>query len=222
MKSHAEVEHLSGYLDAALEEDERRRVEDHLAACAECRKRLEGLRRVAEQIRRLDRPVPPGDLAGRVEWRLRDERPGAGWLDRLEGGLSSHRLPTGLLGILGVVVALAVLAYLLADATARRPAVPPPAEAPVSVTRVVVADRTFVPYGEGWIEKGAPADPAPRTLEAGSEEGRRWLAEHPDLTVLERLGGPVTLEVEGEWWRLEFPAAGESPAAAEDDSTRPG
>ncbi|MEK7744013.1 MAG: zf-HC2 domain-containing protein, partial [Elusimicrobiota bacterium] len=54
---------LSPYLDGALSEEERGRVDEHLRACADCAAHLEGLRSVSKLVSSLPKkPLPTGFL----------------------------------------------------------------------------------------------------------------------------------------------------------------
>ncbi len=53
------LEELSAYLDHELDADAQDRVTDHLAGCAECQLRLDGLRETAYAIRALPMETPP-------------------------------------------------------------------------------------------------------------------------------------------------------------------
>jgi len=71
-----EKENLSGYLDAALPEADRRRVEGHLAGCAGCRAELDELRAVSRMVRDLpQKPLPAGFLRRLDDRRQREEAP---------------------------------------------------------------------------------------------------------------------------------------------------
>jgi anti-sigma factor RsiW len=63
---------LSDYLDGDLSDAERRRVEEHIGMCPQCRKVLATLRRTLKDLTGLGRDAPPG-LADRVIGRLRTE-----------------------------------------------------------------------------------------------------------------------------------------------------
>src|SRR5919202_1120065 len=54
---------LSAYLDGELSPGARRAVDDHLAACAECRAELEGLSRTRDLLRALPSVAPPRSFA---------------------------------------------------------------------------------------------------------------------------------------------------------------
>ena len=60
---------MSGYLDAELAAHRRARMERHLAACAECRRLLRGLRQVTDALHRL--PFPEGGDAARLTASVR-------------------------------------------------------------------------------------------------------------------------------------------------------
>jgi hypothetical protein len=62
---------LSAYVDGELSARQRRRVERHADACAECGPALRSLIRVIDALRRL--PRPPATVADRVVVRLRQE-----------------------------------------------------------------------------------------------------------------------------------------------------
>lgn len=62
MSAHAEVEHLSALLDGELGGAERAEVDGHLAACPECRNRLEGLRAAADALAILGPVAAPRTL----------------------------------------------------------------------------------------------------------------------------------------------------------------
>src|SRR5437879_11759638 len=53
------LEELSAYLDHELDSAAEARVADHVAACDQCRARLEGLRETAHAIRALPMETPP-------------------------------------------------------------------------------------------------------------------------------------------------------------------
>lgn len=62
---------LSGYYDEALDDDERREVEDHLARCPACRERLAGYATLGGAIRAGTMPPAPSTLDEKVERLLR-------------------------------------------------------------------------------------------------------------------------------------------------------
>ena len=64
--------HMSDYLDGNLGPRERRRLEEHVHWCPECRHLLETLRRTVEGLMGL-RPAPDPSVASGVIERLRRE-----------------------------------------------------------------------------------------------------------------------------------------------------
>lgn len=79
---------LSGYLDGALTDEERRQVEDLLQSDADARTRLEELRSLQRQLRSLPRISAPPDLRSRIARQIQEvsgtadpgsARPGGGW-----------------------------------------------------------------------------------------------------------------------------------------------
>jgi anti-sigma factor RsiW len=68
-------EALSTYLDGELDEAARAAAESHLAACAECRVSLEGLRGLVRRAHALDDRPPERDLWARIAERIGE--PGA-------------------------------------------------------------------------------------------------------------------------------------------------
>lgn len=77
--SHAELrDRLDDYVDGALDAAETRAVREHLAACAECRAEVDGLRALLDETRFLPRDVaPPRDLWAGIEARLEPRAPAA-------------------------------------------------------------------------------------------------------------------------------------------------
>jgi len=58
MKCREERELLSGYLDGELNDEQRRKVERHLAECASCKKELEELKQLDEYVRTVEIEEP--------------------------------------------------------------------------------------------------------------------------------------------------------------------
>ncbi|MEA2667775.1 MAG: putative zinc-finger, partial [Chloroflexota bacterium] len=52
------LDELSAYLDHELDEDAKARVAQHVAGCAECQARLDGLRQASYAIRALPMETP--------------------------------------------------------------------------------------------------------------------------------------------------------------------
>lgn len=75
MSEHVAAETVHAYLDGEMERDERRRVDDHLAACGACADLVGAVGRVVAAVRRLPaEAVPPRDLWTGIEARM--ETPG--------------------------------------------------------------------------------------------------------------------------------------------------
>lgn len=114
MSGHASIERLSLYVDAALAPAERRRVESHLEGCADCRHRLDGLRRVVARLEELPAATPPADMAVRIrrsagvlgERREWHQPAGLPWRGLLAGPPLVH--------VFAVVLALGAIVYLFA------------------------------------------------------------------------------------------------------------
>lgn len=114
MKDRHVTDLISPYLDGALSERERRRVDAHAAKCAECRKELAEL----ECVQRLVASLPEEELPGGFLQRLAARR-------RREAGASPRSLPAvfparslalGLTGVLACLFFFREIKYRLAPA----------------------------------------------------------------------------------------------------------
>lgn len=224
MKAHADVEQLSGYLDRAIDEEERRRIERHLAACPACRSRLEGLERVVRQVEALGRTSPPVGFERQLRWRLRAEQRHRSWFERLEGGLRENPVPPSLFVGFAVVLALAAILYLFSSGVAWRAESPGtrivmPGGAAVEEEGVVeAAGRRFRREGGGWRQVGI-AGPPTTVVDPDGPAGRRLLAAHPELGDLARLGGAVVVQVDGGVLEIGFPGAPDGAGVSERPDT---
>ena len=131
------VELLSSYLDDELERAESRRVEDHLAHCPGCRAQLDSLRRVVDNLRRLERAAPPPTLAQHVQRRVALDRRKTTPLGRFEAEIHRLRPQLSVFFPFAMVFALAAILFLFTDrldrdsqrgpvVVIRRPRRPPP------------------------------------------------------------------------------------------------
>ena len=83
------LEELSAYLDHELDDDARARVAQHVAGCADCQARLDGLRETAFAIRALPMETPPRTFT--IPAKPRESfrwAPVAGWI----GGVAAAML----------------------------------------------------------------------------------------------------------------------------------
>src|SRR5258708_6602833 len=83
------LEELSAYLDHELDGDARTRIAEHVAGCAGCQARLDGLRQTAYAIRALPMETPPRTFA--IPTKRRESTrwaPVAGWI----GGVAAAML----------------------------------------------------------------------------------------------------------------------------------
>lgn len=221
-ESHLDSELLSAYLDEEVESKERPEIEDHLQSCLDCRRHLEGLRRVTDSLHRLERASPPPILDAAIQRHIvLERRSGLSGLwqanDRLRGALSSH-----VATMFALVFALAVILYLFSSAVERRSQQEPilvpvleTAPAPVGATdlskespagealsdTVSVGSRTFDRRANGWWQRGLSHSVGdgsdPRTIAGDSAEARALFADEPRLERLLADGGALVLELEG-------------------------
>ncbi len=204
MTVHASAEVLSSLLDGELTEAERREAERHLAGCADCRARLDSLGRVVGTLKRLERAAPPEALAQLVQRRVALVGTRRSYLDRMEERLQRLGKGSPLAVSFALVLALAVMVYLLSHGTARQqqrgvPIVVPTAEAAREFAAanahrepktLEAGGRRFVLSGERWLEHGLERDEAAGTLAVstvvtqGSPEGEALLGREGWLEEL--------------------------------------
>jgi anti-sigma factor RsiW len=83
------LEELSAYLDHELDDEAKTRVAEHVAGCADCQVRLDGLRQTAHAIRALPMETPPRKFT--IPAKRREPvrwAPAAGWV----GGVAAAML----------------------------------------------------------------------------------------------------------------------------------
>ena len=96
------LEELSAFIDNELDAAERARVADHVAGCADCQARLEGLRQAAHAVRALPMETPPRTFTipaqRRPSWRWAP----VGWIGSaavalllIAVGIQNLHLPAG-------------------------------------------------------------------------------------------------------------------------------
>jgi hypothetical protein len=176
---HGDWDLLSAYVDGELAAEERRAVEDHLAACPGCRAELDGMRRVASRLRSLERAAPPPLLADRVARRVAVAARQPGLVVRIEEALRRLPVESSTLMTFGVVVALTAIAALFVAGVEdsdradrdRRPAAAavrsaaPAGDDALRITTAVVHGRVFDRDGDVWRERHlgpGSGDGAPR------------------------------------------------------------
>lgn len=218
MISHATTERLSLYLDAALEPAERRRVEEHLETCSECRHRLAGLHRVVDGLGRLPAVAPPADLRARVgrEIDLRGRR--GRWARLLDGQLPGPLAGSPPIHVFALVLALGAIVYLFAFGVEQRrerptrivlpapgaaapapPAatapslLPPVTPTPTGSERRHLLGGVFEWVDQVWVEEGLAGRRPDDRLSLRLPERAAEL--DPELTVLAELQAPVRLRV---------------------------
>ncbi len=200
---------LSAYVDDELDVSERRALEAHLGNCVSCQHRLESVRRLVGGLRSLDRASAPPALAGSIHRRLAlDESQRS--LDRYRLRLPpAGRLPTHGFVLFAVILALAAILFLFAEALQRQDSAPAEGAGEPS-RRALVDGRTFEMQAELWIEQGV--DPAAAEWQpVSSELAARMLDELPGLSSLLDTGGGAVLTWEGQVVGLRAPSETTSP-----------
>jgi anti-sigma factor RsiW len=92
---------LIGYLDGRASVHERRDVDQHLASCAACRARVEGLRGVWNVLDEAPAPEPSAWFDARLRQRIAAEPPPTVW-SRMAGWLPQPRLALATLALVCV------------------------------------------------------------------------------------------------------------------------
>lgn len=184
--AHLDDELLSSFLDGELPRRQAATVEDHLEHCAGCRAELDGLRRVARSLGRLERAAPPPLLAGRVQRRVALAEREPGLLEKLEAGLRVPRFDSPLLVMFVLVLALAVIVFLFTQQVARqqeqgdveiRLASPEDVEELLrTVEGLRLAGRDMVHCGAGWCQVGTEGAEVGARQTAGERAGEPWYA----------------------------------------------
>ena len=101
---------LIAYLDGRASASDRREVDQHLAACAACRARVEGFRGLFKVLEETPAPEPSAWFDARLRQRIAAEPPPGLWL-RLAAWLPQPRLALAslMLIVLGIWAATATL-----------------------------------------------------------------------------------------------------------------
>jgi hypothetical protein len=115
------LEELSAYLDHELDADAQGRVADHLAGCAECQQRLDGLRETAYAVRALPMETPPRTFTIPAQQRQSFRWAPVGWV----GGVAAAFLlvALGVTQLHGPAAGTTATSGGLAQGTAHVPAV---------------------------------------------------------------------------------------------------
>lgn len=203
---HATVEQLSAHLDRELTAEEARRLELHLADCTRCQRRLDGLRRTTAELQRLPKLEPPTELEHQVARRIALDGRRTPWSDRLETVFSGFERQSSFFAMFAVVLALAVIAVLFAQAVHRwqNEATMIPvilsAEGPDGEVRFYhdIGERRLYKVEGGWIEAGVERDAVDRTLIRDSAAASAFFLERPQLRELSELPGSVIFTTDGE------------------------
>ncbi|MEM6794222.1 MAG: zf-HC2 domain-containing protein [Acidobacteriota bacterium] len=234
MKTEAQVEMLSAYLDGELRPDEKARVEALLERDPGARQQLEGMRSMVSGLGSLERLAPPPTLGQDVTRRIALQGERRSLLDRVEDGLSGLQGQSNIFLMFALIFSLAAITFLfvqglersrdgLLPVTSGGAAVQDDPEAEDALRRqiatassVVIAGHLFQRMEDGlWVEDGLGAEEiaAARPIDLARQPA--WLEERPRLRGVAMLGRCV-LRYEGEI--LELRSGPGSPASAPRDS----
>jgi hypothetical protein len=208
MNLHASTEQLSAYLDSELGFAAARQLESHCSGCAECKGRLESMRRVVSGLGRAGRAVPPPSLRQQIRRQVVTEPPVYG-VRKVLGTLRFLLFPLqpGLRTAAAMGLALVVGLFTFAHEEGSFPgaverAAGQPGQEEVTVedgaqpglpTTCQVAGRTFYWTVDGWVQKGLVGQEPVARVDTGSPQGRALLTKLSNLDALLADGTPVLL-----------------------------
>jgi hypothetical protein len=204
---HVDTSRLSAWLETELSPDEQRRVEHHLASCAECGDRLARLQTLLREARSLPDAIdPPDELWSAVRARVESAEPRA-----------RSRLHLRRWELAAAAAVLVALTSVLTTLVVRRPTVVvvQPAATPVAAVatpfvgpgRSIDADysATIRQLDDALAEHRAELAPATiakveaslRVIDGAITEARRALAADPaNLTLLDILSANYQRKLE--------------------------
>jgi len=107
---------LPGVLDGALSSSDRKRVQEHVASCSDCRMKLQSYARISAVLARVERPVAPAGLATRIRMEIARVHAAEPWYVRAASRISmtfqNFLAPMAVPTTGGVLGALAVFAFM--------------------------------------------------------------------------------------------------------------
>ncbi len=208
MKRHLSTEQLSSYLDDEVEHVESREVEVHLASCPACRARLSSMRRLIAEIRRLERPAPPADLAYQVRTEIAAQGEVLTLRRRVQDFFRSLVFQPSFRAAAATGLAVTVVFGFLE--WQKVPPVPLPdgsrpeivtvsttfGDPPLGLpeTTSEVAGREFVWAGDRWVQKGLEWKKPETRVVVASPEGQAMISKYSDLMLLLTDGSRVVLQ----------------------------
>ncbi len=207
MKRHLSTEQLSSYMDDEVGHAESREVEVHLAACPACRARLSSMRRLVVELRRMERPAPPQDLAYQVKAQVVAQGEVRTLRSRVQDLFRSLVFGPSFRAAAAMGMALALV--LGFEAWGNVPPVPPPdgtrpeimtvqttfGNPPLGLpeTTSEVAGLEFVWSGDRWVQKGLEGKQPEARVMVASPEGQAMISKYSDLMLLLTDGSRVVL-----------------------------
>lgn len=219
---HLSDELLSTYLDGELPAGRAGAVEHHLASCAGCQARLDGMRRVVRSLARLERVSPPPLLAQRVERRVALLGRERTLTERLETRLRGLTLDSPMVVTFAVVLALAAILYFFSQGVAnRRGDVALRVAAPEAVSglrgaleAVEIEGRRLRREGDVWVQEGSVQEGEAAEAEAvplASPRGGELLRRHPWIDDLLTLTGATGVRFVDDGGEVVLLSAAETP-----------
>jgi len=205
MKRHLSTEQLSAYLDDEVGHAESREVDVHLASCPACRARLSSMRRLIVEIRRLERPAPPPDMAYQVKVQVAAQGEVRTLRSRVQDFFRSLVFTPSFrtAAAMGLAVALVVgfQAWQRVPPVEGEPEVmtirttfgDPPLGLPETTSEV--GGLEFVWSGDRWVQKGLEWKQPEARFVVASPEGQAMLSKYTDLELLlEEDGARVVMQ----------------------------
>lgn len=207
MKRHLSTEQLSSFMDGEVGHAETREVEVHLASCPACRARLGSMRRLAAELRRMERPVPPADLGYQVKTQIAAQGDVRTLRTRARDIFRSLVFqPSFSAAAMGLAVA-GVFGFLAWQKVPPVPALEGPRPQIVTVQTIFgepplglpsttseVAGREFILSGDRWIQKGLEWKQPDSRVIVASPEGQDMISKYSDLMLLLTDGSRVVLQ----------------------------
>ena len=209
MIDHLTAETLSAHLDHELSAPERRRTEEHLGECPDCRRELEGLRRTVRRLRELERLAPPEIIGSQIRRQVALEREETVLAGRFRRDRFRIPVESSSLLAFSLVVALAVILYLFAGALENRRSRTIPVDlGPASGERAaaVANPERELPLRE-WTWDGSEWEAVERTeastrpiqeVRRGSRDWAELVALHPELESLPSADRELLVRLRGE------------------------